>query len=227
MWNALSDAFLDTETRWYFPRIAGRLVESGYSRAELDRIWRYEVVPECAWNVFQVAGEWVSLDLDEEALIRRASKPPGRWTRWRIRALQAAVPFLEEQWRSLLTLRQCLLSYPEDERPEAIEVWSQFARAYLEEELEQITFLDSALSRLQEVGGSRTRCETTFERDFRPIYRRLLIGRERGEEESRAENVQELIRRAFDSVGGADPVGGSTGKGPSTGSKSAPRFPRS
>lgn len=197
VWEALSDVFLDTETRWYFPRIASRLVESGYSTEELEQIWRYEVVPECMWNLCQVAGEWIGLALDEEALIRRVSNRPGLWGRWRARMLQAAIPFLGKQWESILALRQRLLSYPEGERPPTVEVWSMFAKAYLEEDLEQILFLDSAVARLQEQELSKERCVATLETDFRPIYGRLLIGPERRSEETRAANVRELIRRAF------------------------------
>ena len=197
VWEALSDVFLDTETRWYFPRIAGRLAESGYSPQQLERIWRYEIFPECAWNLHLVAGEWIGLALDEEALIRRASSPSGPWARWRASLRLASLPFLKTQWRSILALRQRVLDHPWDGRLGIVEAWSAFARAYLEEDLEQTLFLDTDLSRLRSHGLSQASCEATFEADFRPIYTRLLLGRERRSEEIRTANVGELINRAF------------------------------
>ena len=47
VWHAAADLFLDTETRWELPRIAGVLARSGYAESELERIFQCELVPEC------------------------------------------------------------------------------------------------------------------------------------------------------------------------------------
>src|SRR5262249_52750252 len=135
VWKALSDLFLDTETRWYFPRIALVLARSGYSRRELTRIWRHEIVPECAGNLMQVAGEWAALALDEPALIRRASRWPSL-AGWILSAPVARL--LRPRWQQLLALWERLSPLPDPEREPLANAWSAFAHAYLERSLAQV-----------------------------------------------------------------------------------------
>lgn len=63
IWQALSDLFLDEETTedtiLYIARIAA---ECEYSDAELDAIYRREVAPAVAFNMFCVAGAWGYFD---------------------------------------------------------------------------------------------------------------------------------------------------------------------
>ena len=40
VWEALSELFLDTETRWYLSQVALALVRSRYTADELERILR-------------------------------------------------------------------------------------------------------------------------------------------------------------------------------------------
>lgn len=79
LWEAVSDLFLDTETRWSVPYVARRCAESGYDDEELERIFWGEVFPEALPNLLQVAGEWGVLALDEAALIKRANHPSIPW----------------------------------------------------------------------------------------------------------------------------------------------------
>lgn len=73
VWEAMTDLFLDTETRWSVPYVARRCAESGYDDEALERIFWAEVFPEAIPNLLQVAGEWGVLELDEQALINRAN----------------------------------------------------------------------------------------------------------------------------------------------------------
>jgi len=79
VWEAMSDLFLDTETRWSVPYVARRCAESGYDDEVLERIFWGEVFPEAIPNMLQVAGEWGLLALDEAALIKRANHPSIPW----------------------------------------------------------------------------------------------------------------------------------------------------
>ena len=193
VWDALSDAFLDTETRWYFPKIAGVLVQSGYTESELNRIWRHEIVPGCLGNLLQVAGEWGAMALDEPALVKRASKAPGIFARV---LCAPAVALMSRQWQQILALRSVLMARAEKERTIHVGIWTAFAKAYLEDQLENVFSLQELYPTLSAT-GSRSFCEATFSEDFRPIYSKLLIGRERSVEKARAANVLEIIARAF------------------------------
>ena len=79
VWEAMSDLFLDTETRWSVPHVARRCAESRYDDEALERIFWAEVFPEAIGNLLQVAGEWGMLTLDEAALIKRANHGSIPW----------------------------------------------------------------------------------------------------------------------------------------------------
>jgi hypothetical protein len=193
VWSALSELFLDTETRWYVPRIAHALAGAGYTAGELERIWQFEVVPECRWNLLQVAGEWAELPLDEPALIRRATRPPGL-----VRAVLARwSTALDAQFRRVIVMRDRLTRFDVARRPGVVELWSAFAHAYLERTLDDVAFLERDLARVAGAGLDRDACHASFASDFRPIYRELLSAEELRLERVRAENVAELVDRAF------------------------------
>jgi hypothetical protein len=90
VWQALSDLFLDDEvtedTLRYIARIAA---ECGYSDEELDAIYRREVAPAVAFNLFDVAGTWGYFDTVwlEELILR----PHGLWY-WFERLIIAPFP---------------------------------------------------------------------------------------------------------------------------------------
>lgn len=189
VWNAMSDIFLDTETRWEMPNVAFVLVQSGYSEEELDAIWHDEIVPECAWNLQQVAGEWALLVVDEEALAARAAgeKPlVDRIVPGSVRA------FLEGQWGSIKDLRKALLALPPDERGVRTAMWTAFVHAYLEQSLEKMLFLESHVEKLRATGASEEELVAAFQ-DVRPIFRSLLSGDDLLDEERRARDVRVVI----------------------------------
>jgi hypothetical protein len=58
LWLALSELFLDTETRRSFPWIIRVALESGYSWDQIESIFWNEVAPAVSHNLFDVAGDW-------------------------------------------------------------------------------------------------------------------------------------------------------------------------
>ena len=79
VWQALSDLFLDTETRPAVPAAAQVCEASQYSIDELNIIWRHEVSPVLAPNLLSVAGEWAFFDPEwlEETIL--ACEYPAPW----------------------------------------------------------------------------------------------------------------------------------------------------
>lgn len=192
VWDAMSDAFLDTETRWAFPRIAKVLVESGYSKEELDAIWRDEIVPECAWNLRQVAGEWAMFVLDEEALAARAAGQKPLVER-AARLVGASPPdWLDDQWRAIVALGEALVALPAAARAPRVAMWTAFMHAYLEASLEKVLFLEKDLEALRATGASEEAMVAAFQ-DVRSIFRTLLNDDERKDEERRARDVRVAI----------------------------------
>jgi hypothetical protein len=193
VWDAMSDVFLDTETRWGFPRVALVLLESGYTEEELDAIWRDEIVPECAWNLHQVAGEWASLVLDEEALAARAEGRRPLIERVVPAAPRGARPdFLVGQWNAIKELRTALLALPSEERAARAAMWTAFIHAYLEASLEKVLFLENHLVSLRGTGASEEALVAAFA-EVRPIFRSLLDDEELADEERRAIDVRVQI----------------------------------
>ena len=64
LWLALSDLFLDTETRWSLPRIAGIAVKRGFTWPQVKFALEKEVAPVVGPNLLSVAGEWAGFEED-------------------------------------------------------------------------------------------------------------------------------------------------------------------
>ena len=65
LWEALADLFLDTVLdEADFRSIARRIVESGYSPEEIQKILWEEVFPACEINARHPAGEHIGFDVD-------------------------------------------------------------------------------------------------------------------------------------------------------------------
>jgi hypothetical protein len=58
LWEAMANLFLDPETRYQIPEIAGRCVRSRLTTEAARSVWRYEVTPAVWHNLLAVAGEW-------------------------------------------------------------------------------------------------------------------------------------------------------------------------
>lgn len=200
VWDAMSDAFLDTETRWGMPRIALVLVQSGYSTEDLEAIWQYEIVPECAWNLFQVAGEWAMFVVDVPALAERAQ---GKRSLLESLLGIASPAFLGKQWRAILAMREALLALPAGDRAARAAMWTAFVHVYIEASLDEIMFLERHLTDLRATGASEHELREAFEA-VRPTLRGLLVDDERKHEAQSAANVHEVITRAVKGAPGDD-----------------------
>lgn len=64
LWIAMSEHFLDTETRHTLIYSAGVCVQSGLSLDEIEDIFVHEVTPVLRFNLLSVAGEWAGFDED-------------------------------------------------------------------------------------------------------------------------------------------------------------------
>ncbi|MEL6877728.1 MAG: alpha/beta hydrolase [Pseudomonadota bacterium] len=59
VWSALSDTFLDTELdEQNYLNIAELIAQAGYTKQELETIYRAEVEPAFSYNLLNPAGEW-------------------------------------------------------------------------------------------------------------------------------------------------------------------------
>jgi hypothetical protein len=82
LWEAMAEQFLDTEMRHQIPSLAARCVRAGLTPRQARDIWRYEVAPAVALNLWSVAGEWAGwprgwLVERIERTRRRSARPPG------------------------------------------------------------------------------------------------------------------------------------------------------
>lgn len=111
VWEAMSDLFLDTETRWSVPYVARRCAESGYDDETLERIFWGEVFPEAIPNLLQVEGEWGLLSLDEAALIKRANHHSIPWL-----ARRAHGWMVQDSWLAVRQVTAWLRELPPEAR---------------------------------------------------------------------------------------------------------------
>jgi hypothetical protein len=103
VWHALSEFYLDTELQARdYEEIAHRLSASGFTPTQLRAILEQEVAPAFAFNLLDVAGEWLSWREDEvrEIMVRSdGSLPPMRWLKRRMFRR-----YLQEQWDRIAPL---------------------------------------------------------------------------------------------------------------------------
>jgi hypothetical protein len=155
VWLALSDLFLDTDTRLSFPYIARTLAASPFTDDELEAIFQNEVAPAVEFNLFDIAGEWAGFG--EEWLIatinRRGPKP-----------YQLRSPGTHHEFQAALGLAHHLRRIPEDARPARLEAWRLLAKLYLNRECPPPPELTS-------LPYSPAELTTLFRLEVEPAYR--------------------------------------------------------
>lgn len=106
VWLALSDLWLDSELDESWLRsIAAVLRNSGLSRAELERIFHYEVAPVVWLNHWVTAGVWGAFDRDWLVEGCRRNQARGRWHRGCCRLLRWPMSYgCRGEWRQVLAL---------------------------------------------------------------------------------------------------------------------------
>ena len=128
VWEAMSDLFLDTETRWSVPYVARRCAESSYDDETLERIFWAEVFPEAIDNLLQVAGEWGMLTLSEAALIKRANHGSIPWLARRAHGLM-----VQDRWLVTRQVTAWLRELTEEERATRVTALDLLGRRFFEE----------------------------------------------------------------------------------------------
>jgi hypothetical protein len=194
VWDVMSDVFLDTETRWELPRIAFVLARSGYSAEELEAIWEHEIVPECAWNLLQPAGQWALFVVDEDRLTERAEGGPPTLDRM----MGVASPLvIGAQWRAIKAMREALAALSPEKQVSLAGMWTAFVHAYIEgpPDQQQPGLPAAHAQELARAGATEAELLAAFE-DIRPVFRSLLSRAERADDTRNASAVRELIARA-------------------------------
>ena len=131
VWEALSELYLDTDTRPDLPALARTLAASGLDVPELETIWHGEVTPLLHGNLLSVAGVWAGFDqawLEAQIILRR-TRPDRRWPPL-ARLVRSWQNELDPYFRTTLILRGELLALPEAQWPDRVAAWSWLARAY-------------------------------------------------------------------------------------------------
>lgn len=197
VWQAMAQLFLDTEVRWSVPWVARVAAESGYRDAELEQIWKYEVTPEFAWNLWQVAGEWALLEVDDGRMTGRARRvaahPPGRMAEWRYRVAIGSEG--HALFVAVTSLAAILRPLAPEERMARAKAWERASHVYFEEQLSGVTFVDSIVAELRALATAGHPVQS-WVREALPVFERLLVGRERRTRVERAANTWEIVRRA-------------------------------
>jgi hypothetical protein len=121
VWIALSDLFLDTDTRLSFPYIARTLAESPYSDDELAAIFQNEVAPAVEFNLFDIAGEWAGFNESWliDTITRRPPKP------YKLRAAATL-----HEFQATLGLAHHLRRLPEADRQSRVALWDLLSKLY-------------------------------------------------------------------------------------------------
>ena len=100
VWIALSDLFLDTDTKLFHENIIKVLVVSPYDIDELKNIMLNEVYPVCGWNLLSVAGEWAGFD--QECLVDEILKEPSILSKVWIKTIGKLSMWNYLEWRKIL-----------------------------------------------------------------------------------------------------------------------------
>jgi hypothetical protein len=155
VWIALSDLFLDTDTRLSFPYIARTLAASPYSDDELAAIFQNEVAPAVEFNLFDIAGEWAGFDETWliDTITRRPPKP---------HKLRATATLLEFQ--ATLGLAHHLRRLPEADRQPRVALWDLLSKLYRDR-------VCPPPSELAELALPRAELSRIFRAEVEPAYR--------------------------------------------------------
>ena len=111
LWTALSELWLDTELDPAdIRRIARAATESGYSLAELDEIYLYEVAPVVSGNLLTPAGVWDGFEDDWlHAEARKRAESRSHWLRfwvWTSFGRKLMTYATEKHWQEIIALVQ-------------------------------------------------------------------------------------------------------------------------
>ena len=124
VWIALSDLYLDTDSRLSYAYIARTLAVSKYKLEELHAILLEEVAPVVEFNLLQVAGDWAGFD--EKWLLREILDRQGRR-----RSSRLSVDMTGD-WRCLKELARILRGLPPGEAVPRSKAWNALILLFLD-----------------------------------------------------------------------------------------------
>jgi hypothetical protein len=124
VWIALSDLYLDTDSRLSYAYIARTLAASKYKIEELHAILLEEVAPVVEFNLLQVAGEWAGFD--EKWLLREILDRQGR------RRSSRLCVDITSDWRCIKGLTQILRGLPPGEALLRSRAWHALILLFLD-----------------------------------------------------------------------------------------------
>jgi hypothetical protein len=170
VWTAMADQFLDTDLRYEIPRIAMACVQAGLTLEEAADVWRYEVSPAVAFNVWDIAGEWEGWDerwLIERIAARRMRRAPGvlDYALYRCR-----VHFMHEVWKAIERCIRVLLERDRQSRETTAGDLATLARHYFDSDPPALAGRSAEeIARLTELAGTAIHAfEPAAERKERP-----------------------------------------------------------
>lgn len=185
LWSAMSDLFLDTETRWSVPYVGHACVKSGFDDATLERAFWAEMFPLALFNLHDIAGEWAMLEISEELLAERAEKGE------RDRALELTDAWMVKYtWDASMMLCRRLRTEPEARWQPLTNAWHLLGKRFLEDVGRKL--LSDPTKQLAEgrAAGIDWQAEWAF---YRPVLADELFEGERKELEARIAEVEAML----------------------------------
>ena len=151
IWVALSDLYLDTDSRLSYAYIARTLAVSRFTIEELHVILNEEIAPVLEHNLLQVAGEWAGFD--ETWLVDRILARQGRKRRmWLLVNMQ-------DEWQCIAQLTSILRALPAAAQSARAQAWHALIMLFVDK---QPTCRPSTAFTLQEL-------ESFFRNDLWPL----------------------------------------------------------
>lgn len=185
VWSAMSDLFLDTETRWSVPFVGRVCAASGLDDEVLERVFWCEVFPLAIENLHSIAGDWAMLSLSEPQLIDRAENPRHD----RVNELTSAW-MVSGSWKASMSVCRRLRSEPAGRHLVLAGCWTGFGHHYLEHEKDLGKVKPRPELGQARAAGVDLAAEWTF---YRPVLLGLLMDDERPSVAARDAEVTNAI----------------------------------
>lgn len=185
LWSAMTDLFLDTETRWYPPFVGHACVRSGFDDETLERVFWAELFPLALFNLHDIAGEWAMLEISEVLLTERAEKGE------RDRALELTDAWMvKHTWDASMLVCRRLRTEPEARWQPLTNAWHLLGKRFFEDLGRQL--LSDPTKQLADARaqGLDWQAEWAF---YRAVLAHTLFKGARNELEARIAEVDALL----------------------------------
>lgn len=170
VWKAMAEHYVDTDNRELIPRTAAACLAAGLDVRRARDVWRYDVAPAVAANLW-TSGEWIGFD--DEWLLSRIEELRARWDNelpWRWITYWTSASIKEPTWRAIAGVMRFLSSEADAVRRQQLtEDLSQLARVYFAHHRSE---LDRARS---ESATSLMRLAPLYHRHFRALMAPVVV----------------------------------------------------